>query len=116
MCVTKLVGVRKLSYCLTNSNVKVFVSMVGHQDKPFTIVAALLSATTDVVMTITNSADMVVATKTFSNKKLVDFYTIADIKMESHIIYKIEFRSTQEVSLYELNLANMCLCKTTECE
>ena len=46
---------------------------------------------------------------------VIEFYVIKNISILSTNIYTIKYTSTEPLAIYELNLADKCLCHSQDC-
>lgn len=109
MCVDKLISKEKILCATTGTSGEVVFSGVGFMSQPIEFVAVLFK--TNGIFTFELDGQ----TLTRQGNGLPEFCVLKNLSLISPNIYTLSFTSSQPLSIYELNLASICLCNVDEC-
>lgn len=115
MCAEHLVCKEKLSCPRTGTDVSVVFSMVGHTAQPIAILATLLKTTGTYTVSLYTSDDVLVTSVTNQGTGSYQFSILKGLTLLTPDVYVLRATSTEEITLYELNMATMCLCAIEDC-
>jgi hypothetical protein len=108
-CVGKLLVKEKISYNILGMSGEIIFSGLGFYAQPCIYVAILLKTSGLYTFEIGNQ----IVSKQGSG--VIEFYVIKNISILSTNIYTIKYTSTEPLAIYELNLADRCLCHSQDC-
>jgi hypothetical protein len=97
------------------TNDEIVLSAVGFVVAPIQYLAVLLKATGEYTIEVHNNATAEVVTTTRQGSGVPEFCIIRGLTMTSPDIYTLKCKSLNPMSVYEINLATMCLCDPEEC-
>ena len=109
MCVGKLIVKEKISYNILGMSGEIIFSGLGFYSQPCIYLVILLKTTGLYTFEIDNQ----IVTKQGSS--LVEFCVIKNISIISTNIYTIKYTSTEPLAIYELNMADRCICELHDC-
>ena len=109
MCVGKLIVKEKISYNILGMSGEIIFSGLGFYSQPCIYLVILLKTTGLYTFEIDNQ----IVTKQGSG--LVEFCVIKNISIISTNIYTIKYTSTEPLAIYELNMADRCICELHDC-
>jgi len=115
MCVEHLICKEKIQCLRTGNDVSVVFSMAGHSAAPITILATLLKTTGTYTMSLYTHDDVLVTSVTNQGTGAYQFSILKDLTLLTPDIYVLRATSTEEITLYELNMATLCLCDIENC-
>jgi len=109
MCINKLIIKEKISYNILGMSGEIIFSGLGFAGPPCIYIVILLKTTGFYTFEIDNQ----IVSKQGSG--LIEFYVIKNISIFSTNIYTIKYTSTEPLAIYELNLADRCMCHEIDC-
>ena len=110
MCVGKLIVKEKISYNILGMSGEIIFSGLGFYPQQPCIYLIVLLKTSGLY---TFEIDNQIVTKQGSG--LVEFCVIKNISIISTNIYTIKYTSTEPLAIYELNMADRCICELHDC-
>ena len=117
MCIEKLVCKEKISCNLIGvTDDEIVLSAVGFVVAPIQYLAVLLKATGEYTIELHNNATTEVVSITRQGSGIPEFCIIGGLSMASPDIYTLKCKSVPPMSVYEINMATMCLCDPEECQ
>jgi hypothetical protein len=108
-CVGKLIVKEKISYNILGVSGEIIFSGLGFYSQPCIYIVILLKTSGLYTFEIDNQ----IVNKQGSG--LIEFYVIKNISIFSTNIYTLKYTSTEPLAIYELNLADRCLCDSHGC-
>lgn len=112
MSVNGLVVKQKLSYSLTGTNPSIPFSMVGLQSDPIQYLGILFQGSGSIVFRVKDTLGNLILEKTVSASNSYEFVILGgNLNLTCPTIYILETVSENPVSLFEMNLATLCLCE-----
>lgn len=79
-------------------------------------VAVLLKTSGQYTLSVVSEAGSVLGTKTKQGTGAFEFCVLPNLGMTFPNVYTLTFSAESQMSIYELNIASICLCSPTECQ
>lgn len=114
MCVEKLICKEKFACLRSGADVSVVFSMVGH-GQPITILATLLQTSGMYTVSLYSHDNTLVSSVTNQGTGGYQFSILKNLSLLTPDVYRVRLTCTEEVTLYEINMATQCLCDIENC-
>lgn len=110
MCL-ELICSHKVACSTAGTHGEIVFSLVGiSKSRPITHTAVLLKTTGLYTLELRKDATTLVETITKQGTGELEFCLLKDLILLPPDVYSLDFKSTENVSIYEINLATRCLC------
>ena len=115
MCVDKLIIKQKLSCNCSGLDQTIVFSLAGMGSIPVKFLAVLLKATDTYTIDILSSTGDVIQTKQGQGSGNFEFVLFKNLNLQFGNIFQLHVTSASEIFIYEINMAEICLCNVNEC-
>lgn len=106
-----LVVRQKLSYSLSGTSVSIPFSLLGFQSDPIQYIGILLKSSGDYILRIRDISGNTISEKSGTGIGTYEVVILGgNLNLTCPNIYILEGESISSISVYELNLATLCLC------
>jgi hypothetical protein len=108
---SNLVVKQKLSYTLSGTSVSTPFSLLGFQPDPIQYIGVLLKTSNTYTLRIRDMSGNLITEKSGTGSGNYEIVTLGgNLNLTCPNIYLFEGESISSISVYELNLATLCLC------
>ena len=108
---SNLVVKQKLSYTLSGTSFPIAFSLLGFQSDPIQYVGVLLQTSGHYTLRIRDISGSLITEKSGDGTGTYEVITLGgNLNLTCPNIYIFETESTSTITIFELNLATLCLC------
>lgn len=115
MCIDKLIIKQKLSCNCSGLEPNIVFSLAGMGSNPIKFLAVLIKATDTYTIEIRNSNEVILQSKQGQGVGNFEFVLFKNLNLQFGNIFQVHAKSASEIFIYEINMAEICLCNLNEC-